>query len=130
MIKRLSLALALAAASGAAASAQQGAFWSGADRLKCTIDISSTCDGRSCTPLQVAPILFVELGASRICASRDGTACAFRYYPITQSDQSGRLLLVVQGTGTSYSIGADGRMAGSSVVSPVTYVFVGRCEVG
>ena len=103
MIKRLSLALALAAASAAAASAQQGAFWSGADRLKCTIDI---------------------------CASRDGTASAFRYYPITQSDPSGCLLLVVQGTGTSYSIGADGRMAGSSVVSPVIYVFVGRCEDG
>ena len=130
MIKRLSLALALTAAFTAAAAAQQAAFWSGAARLKCTIDISSTCDGASCTPLQVAPILFVELGASRICASRDGAACAFRYYTITQSDQSGRLLLVVQGTGTSYSIAQDGRMAGSSVVAPLAHVFIGRCEVG
>ena len=129
MIKRFSLALALATSFAAAAAAQQP-FWSGAGRLKCTIETAATCDGATCTPMGVARIVFVELGASRICASRDGAACAFRYYTITQSDQSGRLLLVVRGTGTSYSIAQDGRMAGSSVVAPLAHVFIGRCEVG
>lgn len=129
MIKRHSLAIALAASFAAPAAAQQP-FWAGADRLKCTIEISSTCNGTTCTPLDVARIVFVELGASRVCASRDGATCAFRYYEVTRSDQAGRLLLVVRGTGTSYSIGQDGRMAGASVVAPQAHVFIGRCEIG
>ena len=130
MIKRFSLALAAAIAAAAPAAAQQGAFWSGAARIKCTIEISSTCDGASCTPLQMAPILFVELAQRRICASRDGASCAFRYSAFARSDQAGRLLLVVQGTGTSYSIAQDGRMSGASVVAPLAHVFLGRCEAG
>ncbi len=129
MIKRLSLALALATSFAGAAAAQQP-FWAGASRLTCTIETAATCNGMSCTPLNVARIVFVELQASQVCASNDGATCAFRYYPVTQSNQSGRLLLVVRGTGTTYSIGQDGRMAGASVVSPQAHVYIGRCEVG
>lgn len=127
MRKRFTLALALAAALAAPAAAQQPQFWSGASKLRCEIEASGNCDGGSCQPFQVMRIVFVELGAKRVCASRDGTGCQARYYAVDTIDQGGRLLLVVRGTGTSYSIAADGTLAGAAVVSPNTYVFRGRC---
>lgn len=126
MIKSLSLALALTTSFAAAAAAQQP-FWSGAGKLRCNIETSGNCDGGSCQPFEVMRIVFVELLEKRVCASRDGATCGARYYAIDTYDQAGRLLLIVRGTGTSYSIASDGTMAGAAVVSPATYVFRGRC---
>lgn len=127
MMKRCTLAIALAISLASAAAAQQPPFWSGASKLRCDIEASGNCDGGSCQPFQVMNVVFVELPAKRVCASRDGATCAARYYTIDTYDHAGRLLLVVRGTGTSYSIAADGTMAGAAVVSPNTYVFRGRC---
>lgn len=126
MIKRASLALALTGSFAAAAAAQEP-FWAGADKLRCNIEVSGNCDGGSCQPFDVMRIVFVELQQKRVCASRDGATCGARYYEIDTYNQSGRLLLVVRGTGTSYSIAPDGTMSGAASVSPNTYVYRGRC---
>jgi len=127
MTSRFTFAFALALSLSAPAAAQQPPFWSGAGKLRCNIAASGNCDGGSCQPFNVMRIVFVEIDAKRVCASRDGTACHARYYDIDIIEQAGRLLLVVRGTGTSYSIAADGTMAGAAVVSPNSYVFRGRC---
>lgn len=129
MIKRLTLAFALAASLASGAAAQEP-FWAGAGNLRCDIATSGNCNGATCQPFNVMRILLINLAANQVCASRDGTACGARYYDIASSDQGGRLLLVVRGTGTSYSISADGSLAGAAVVAPTAYVFIGRCRRG
>jgi hypothetical protein len=126
----LPLAFVLAASLASAAAAQEPPFWTGASKLRCDIAASGNCDGGSCQPFQIMRIVFVELDGKRVCASRDGATCAARYYAIDTLDQAGRLLIVVRGTGTSYSIAADGTMAGAAVVAPNSYVFRGRCARG
>jgi hypothetical protein len=130
MIKRFTLAFAFALSLASAAAAQQDPFWVGAANLRCDIETSGTCNGATCRPFNVMRVLLIDLGANQICASRDGAACGARHYEIASSDQSGRLLVVVRGTGTSYSIGADGSLAGAAVVAPSTHVFIGRCQRG
>lgn len=127
MTTRFTVAAALATALAAPAAAQQPPFWSGAAKLRCDIEASGNCDGGSCQPFNVMRIVFVELDAKRVCASRDGSGCHARYYDVDTIEQAGRLLLVVRGTGTSYSIAADGTLAGAAVVAPNSYVFRGRC---
>ena len=128
MTRPLVLASALTALLAAPALAQQP-VWAGADRLRCDIEVANTCDRANCRPFQVLRVVLVDLAARRICASRDGAACAARTYEIEVGDQvqSGRLVVVVRNTGTTYSIAADGTMSGASVVSPVIHVFHGRC---
>ncbi len=128
MIRSLVLASALAALLAAPATAQQP-VWAGADRLRCDIEVANTCDRANCRPFQVLRVVLVDLAGKRICASRDGAACAARSYEIDVGNQvqSDRLVVVVRNTGTTYSIGADGTMSGASVVSPVTHVYHGRC---
>jgi hypothetical protein len=122
-------AAALALVPSAVSAQQQGApVWAGASGLHCQVETAATCNAERCAPLQALPTILFDLAAKRACASSAGEGCTTGFQEITLGEYLDRLLLVVSGTGTSFSVASDGAMSGANVQAPNVLTFYGRCR--